>query len=76
MLQTRISNSFPAPIKEKMKNYLMHAEKNKNKKSTNKGEEVIIAERVKMLYSRLAGMIFLAISVPYEDRLYQDGGSN
>jgi hypothetical protein len=58
MLQTRICQSFPAPIKDKMKNLLLAADKNKNKKTssvTSRGEDATIAERVKLLYSRLAG---------------------
>lgn len=76
MLQTRIANSFPPPIRDKMKNFLLLAEKNKkNSSSKGRGEEVIIAERVKLLYSRLAGTLTSG-SIPclilYHVRLYQD----
>jgi hypothetical protein len=63
MLQTRISTSFPAPIKDKMKTLLrLQAEKNNKKSSSSnnskaeRGEDILIAERVKLLYSRLAGL--------------------
>lgn len=58
LLQTRIATSFPLPIKEKMNTLLRIADKNKHNKSSNKldrGEEFSIAERVKLLYSRLSG---------------------